>query len=165
MRELNIEFQEQYKRLDKLCREMYARGEGISAYIQDMENTPYNERYCVYNWDSIYKELKHVRWMRNQLAHELDIDSAFCNQTDIDWLKNFYESILCGNDPLTCAYKAKQSSMQQSKTRMLQAQQTNSTEESRQPVSQAQQTNSNEERKPSESLWGRIVAKIKSWFS
>ena len=37
MRELNIEFQEQCKRLNKLCREMYSSKEGVSAYIQDME--------------------------------------------------------------------------------------------------------------------------------
>ena len=150
MRELNIEFQEQYKRLDKLCREMYSRGEGVSAYIQDMENTPYSEQLAVYNWDSIYKQLKHVRWMRNQLAHDISIDSDFCEPSDIEWIREFYDSILSGNDPLTRAYKAKQASMQ--KRTM-----PNTTSDNYSPPNVP-------ETKQRRSLWNRIVSKIKSWF-
>ena len=108
MRELNIEFQEQYKRLDKLCKEMYSSNEGVSSYLQDMECTPYSEQYVINNWSAVCKQLKHYRWMRNQLAHDISIDSDFCEQYDIDWIKNFYESILNGTDPLTLANKAKQ---------------------------------------------------------
>ena len=93
MRELNIEFQEQYKRLDKLCRDMYSSSEGVSAYIQDMENTSYKERQAVDNWDAVYKKLKHARWMRNQLAHDISIDTDFCDVSDIEFIKRFYTSI------------------------------------------------------------------------
>lgn len=116
MRELNIEFQERYKRLDKLCKEMYSSDEGISSYIQDMDGTPYNEQKAVYNWDIIYKQLKHYRWMRNQLAHDIPIDSDFCEQSDIDWIENFYESIFNGTDPLALANKAKQIERQRHST-------------------------------------------------
>ncbi len=153
MRELNIEFQEQYKQLDRLCREMYSSGEGVSAYIQDMERTPYHERCTVYNWDSIYKELKHIRWMRNQLAHDISIDSDFCKQSDIDWLNNFYESIFVGNDPLTRANKARQIGMQK---------QTTSPKEKNENSATQIDTVELKQRK---SLWNRIVSKIKNWFS
>lgn len=73
MLELNIEFQEQYKRLDKLCKDMYSSDEGVSTYIKIMDATPYSEQCTVYNWDTVFKQLKHIRWMRNQLAHEISI--------------------------------------------------------------------------------------------
>lgn len=148
MRELNIEFQEQYKRLDKLCKEMYDSREGVSAYIQDMEQTSYYEQKAVYNWDVVYRQLKHMRWMRNQLAHEIDIDTYFCEQSDIDWIKQFYESIMNGTDPLTCAYKSTHQDVHYQTT----------------PTIEPHNDIVVEEKQP-KSLWSRIVSKIKSWFS
>lgn len=148
MRELNIEFQEQYKRLDKLCKEMYSSREGVSAYILDMEQTSYNEQKAVYNWDTVYKQLKHLRWMRNQLAHEIDIDTDFCEQNDIDWIKQFYESVMDGTDPLACAYKLKQQVVHYKTI----------------PKVEPKNDNVSEEKQP-KSLWNRLVSKIKSWFS
>lgn len=152
MRELNIEFQEQYKRLDKLCRDMYSSSEGVSAYIQDMENTPYKERQAVDNWDAVYKKLKHARWMRNQLAHDISIDTDFCDVSDIGFIKRFYTSILNGNDPLVCAYKAKQSAMQ------TQSPSHKKTIESQLVIHTPQE-------KPRKTFWDRVISKIKSLFS
>lgn len=146
MRELNIEFQEQYKRLDKLCKDMYTSGEGVTAYIQDMEQTSYNERKSVYDWDAVYRQLKHYRWMRNQLAHEIDIDTCFCEQHDIEWIKQFYESIVTGNDPLTRTYKSKQQVT--SKT----------------VVNDNSPSNKIVKEQPRKSLWDSVLSKIKSWF-
>lgn len=142
MRELNIEFQEQYKQLDKLCREMYPSGEGVSAYIQEMECTPCNEQIIVDNWDAVYKQVKHLRWMRNNLAHEISIDTDFCTQSDIDWVKQFYDSILNGTDPLARIQIAKQQTKTKKPTPTIAA-----------------------EEKQCKSLWNRIASKIKNWFS
>ena len=35
---LEIEFQEAYKKLDKLCRELFSSDTGVSTYIREMEN-------------------------------------------------------------------------------------------------------------------------------
>lgn len=147
MRELNIEFQECYKRLDKLCREMYDSREGVSSYIQDMEQTPYTEQRTVINWDSEYKNLKHYRWMRNQLAHEIDIDTEFCEESDVEWVEQFYERILNGTDPLALAHKAKTQNLKKV------------------TYSDPQPPIDTTKEKPKKSLWQRIVSKIKSWFS
>ncbi|MDE6441945.1 MAG: hypothetical protein K2L12_04220 [Clostridia bacterium] len=149
MRELNIEFQEQYKHLDKLCKEMYSSNEGVSLYLQDMERTPYSERRAVFDWDIVYKKLKHARWMRNQLAHEIDIDTSFCEQDDIDWVKAFYKKILSGTDPLACAYRARQETTAKRNSYKYEV---------------APTVNIIEE-KPRKSFWGSLVSKIKSWFS
>lgn len=36
---LSIEFQEEYKRLDRLCKDYLASAEGVSEYIRQMEST------------------------------------------------------------------------------------------------------------------------------
>lgn len=107
MRELNIEFQEQCKRLNKLCREMYSSKEGVSAYIQDMDNTHYNDKRSIDSWDIVYRQLKHVRWMRFELAHDVSIDTDFCEQSDSEWVKWFYNCIIKCNAPLAIVYNNK----------------------------------------------------------
>ena len=149
MRELNVDFLEQYKQLDKLCKDMYSSGEGVSSYIKDMESASCSEKQCVYNWDAIYKQLKHIRWLRNQLAHEIDINTDFCDQNDIDWVKQFYKSIFNGNDPLAIARQSKQ----QVGTRTTKLDST------------IVKSNNAVKEKPRKSLWSRFASKIKNLFS
>ena len=105
---LNLEFQEEYKRLDRLCKDCLSSVEGVSEYIRQMDSTPsHNHRY-VYGWDGDYKQLKHVRWVRNQLAHEVgSLHSDICTKDDLCWVQSFYDRILNGRDPLTVVRKAK----------------------------------------------------------
>lgn len=140
MRELNIEFQEQYKALDKLCKDLFKSQEGVSTYIREMDVTPMRLRQKVYNWENIYKGLKHIRWMRNQLAHEISIDEDFCEVHDIEFIKRFYSDILHYKDPLAVAFKEKDSTRIKSETKIQ-----NGTHE--------------------KSLWRRIVEAFRNWFS
>lgn len=142
MIELNIGFQEQYKQLDKLLKDVFSSAEGVSAYIRKMEITAIKKQKNVPQWDTVYKQLKHFRWMRNQLAHEISIDSDFCTQNDIDWLQQFYREILNRTDPLTAA---------------------NQINESVQRHTPSSVNKKRDEKKPS--LWNKIISKIKSWFS
>ena len=100
-----------------------------------------------------HKELKHIRWMRNQLAHEVSIDSDLCKPKDIEWITHFYDSILSGNDPLACLSKSKQLPAQKCTTSL------NGSNKNKET-----QTNIFVE-KPHKSLWKKIVSKIKRWFS
>lgn len=140
MRELNIEFQEQYKALDKLCKDLFKSQEGVSAYIREMDITPIRLQQKVYNWESIYKGLKYIRWMRNQLAHERSINEDFCEVRDIEFIKCFYSDILHYKDPLAVAFKEKDS------TRI-----------------KSEAITQNKPQK--KSLWRRIVETFKNWFS
>lgn len=155
MRELNIEFQEQYKSLDKLCRDMYSSNDGVSAYIRDMENSPSNYSYSVYSWDDTYRQLKHARWMRNQLAHDTPIDACLCTQNDIDWLKSFYDAIFNGTDPLTLAHKADRPTRRIIYTK----------KESPTAITENTEQNTPQSHAPKQSLWQRFKSKIKSWFA
>ena len=56
-----MEFINAYKRLEKLCSDMYGTAHGISAYINDMVNCPRGARF-VPDWAHDLKQLKHYRW-------------------------------------------------------------------------------------------------------
>ena len=103
-----MSFMESYKRLDKICKEMYEADKGVTAYIDDMEDKPSGSRY-VYNWQNDLKMLKHYRWLRNQIAHEIDVnEDDSCTKDDIEWINGFYDRIMKQEDPLALYRKATQ---------------------------------------------------------
>ncbi len=95
-----------YKRLERLCGELYGKKYGVSLYIDEMINTP-NGEYYVPEWKDDLKKLKHYRWVRNQIAHEPDCREAdMCNREDVEWLERFYSRIMNTTDPLARYRKA-----------------------------------------------------------
>ena len=103
-----MSFMESYKRLDKICKEMYEVDKGVTAYIDDMEEKLSGSRY-VYNWQDDLKMLKHYRWLRNQIAHEIDVnEDDSCTKDDIEWINGFYDRIMKQEDPLALYRKATQ---------------------------------------------------------
>ena len=139
MRDQNVEFLEHYKRLDTLCKEMLDSNEGVSSYICEMETTPYETTAEISAWDTTYKQIKNFRWMRNQLVHEISIDDDFCTKEDIDSIKKLYELIVNTQDPLSIASRSKQNDYYYS--------------------------NNNTNSKNQDSVWNKIVSKIKGWLS
>ena len=101
MSKLNDEFLEAFKRLDKVCREMYMADKGVTSYINDMENVSQFEALSIANWDTDLRRLKQLRHLRNQLSHEVEtLNKDMCTQNDIDWLRSFYKRIFNQSDPL-----------------------------------------------------------------
>ena len=99
-------FIESYKHLEKLCGEVLNDNRRISAYIDEMKNTPRGS-YLVRGWDYDLKQLNHYRWVRNQIAHEPDCtEQNMCDESDAVWLDNFYSRIMNQTDPLALYYKA-----------------------------------------------------------
>lgn len=95
-----------YKHLEKLCGEVLNNERRVSAYIDEMLNTPRGS-YLVRGWDEDLKQLKHYRWVRNQIAHEPGCsESNMCTPQDALWLDNFYSRIMNQSDPLTLYAKA-----------------------------------------------------------
>lgn len=62
-------FIDAYKHLEKLCGDMLHDDRRLSAYIDEMLRLSNGARY-VRNWDYDLKQLKHYRWVRNQIVHE-----------------------------------------------------------------------------------------------
>lgn len=101
-----MSFIQAYKRLEKLCGEIYGEGR-ISAYIETMENTPQGA-YTVNGWQEDLKQLKHYRWVRNQIAHSPDCtEENMCVFSDTEWVIDFYNRIMDQTDPLALYNKPK----------------------------------------------------------
>lgn len=99
MTALDNKFFEEYKMLDKLCKEIYSAQNGVSEYISDMETQLNAGSEAIPDFEKDYKTLKHLRWVRNQIAHTPAAD-AICKKEDFAALKKFYGRILKGEDPL-----------------------------------------------------------------
>ena len=102
MANINQQFLEQYKHLDKLCKEVFDSDKGVTSYIDYMKSIPYERRSKIISWDSDLKMLITLRHARNKLAHDVGtLDEALVTRSDIDWLEEFYESIMHSCDPLS----------------------------------------------------------------
>lgn len=106
MLEYENELFDEFKRLESLCRDMFSCQHGVSEYISQMEQVPTYIKNRIPLWDKDYRTLKHLRWLRNQIAHETT--STDCSASDVEQLKDFYSRILKGQDPLASARKVKQ---------------------------------------------------------
>ena len=101
-----MEFINSYKRLEKLCNEIYDSNHGISAYIDDMAKLT-SASFYVFNWNDDLKQLKHYRWIRNQIAHEPNCtEENMCEYRDAQWIDDFYDRIMNQSDPLAMYRKA-----------------------------------------------------------
>jgi len=105
MKAINIKFQEEYKSVDKFIKDAFGSVDGVSEYIRTMERNEGNKSDEV--WKDDYYKLKHMRWIRNQLAHEVSIDSDICEREDLEWLCDFHARLKKGDDSLAKTYRGK----------------------------------------------------------
>ena len=103
MNAIQIEFLDEYKYVDKICREMLGTEKGVTAYIEQLDETPMTVRYWITEWNDEYRQLKHIRWLRNQIAHSTEY--VECTQSDLDWLKGFHNRLLTQQDLLAKAHR------------------------------------------------------------
>ena len=98
-----IELLDEYKYVDKICREMLGTEKGVTAYIEQLDETPMTVRYWITEWNDEYRQLKHIRWLRNQIVHSTG--NVECTQSDLDWLKDFHNRLLTQQDLLAKAHR------------------------------------------------------------
>lgn len=163
----NMVFQEEYKRLDALCRDLFASKEGVSEYIRQMESVSYTDRRYYFDWDADYRQLKQLRWMRNQLAHEVGtLEEDFCTDAEIAWLQKFHRRILCVCDPLSVVHRGKERAEQRNNNYRTYG-------ENQPPVSAVKKDDAGQKEPENTALqagrqgsgWARFIAKIKRLFS
>lgn len=90
---------EEYKQVDKFCRDMFLTQSGVTQYITEMERIASYGRSVIPSWNDDYYTLKRVRWLRNKMAHESGVTE--CTELDAAWLENFHRRLLSRQDPLT----------------------------------------------------------------
>ncbi len=103
MRNIEMKFLDEYKRVDNICADMYSCKNGISAYLAQMDDTPDEDRLLVPSWDDDYKALRRLRWLRNYITHEAK--SSDCDEADLNNIISFHERILRQEDSLSLLYR------------------------------------------------------------
>lgn len=94
-------FNEEYKRLEKLCGEIFNDNHGVSAFIDEMKHTP-KGAYFVNGWNTDLKRLEYYRRIRNQIAHDPGCsEENMCDDDDTQWIIDFHARIMNQTDPLT----------------------------------------------------------------
>ena len=94
-------FMEAYKYLEKLCGEILGDERRISAYIEELESLPLGAK-LVAGWNDDLKNLKHYRWIRNQIVHDPSCtEEIMCDEQDTRWIEDFHSRIMNQTDPLT----------------------------------------------------------------
>lgn len=107
MQRLQETFFEEYKRTDALCRDLFAAERGVSEYIEQMQAAEAEGKQRVPGWQDDFYALKHLRWLRNQIAHEPG--GADCTDADLAQLRRFHQRVLAREDPLALLYQARPS--------------------------------------------------------
>lgn len=104
MTNLEIEFFEEYRAVDIICKDMFQAEKGVTEYIEQMEKYDSQGFHQIDNWNAKYKMLKHLRWLRNQIAHEAGAPEL--EQNDLIELQRFHKQLLKQMDPLTVLLKS-----------------------------------------------------------
>ena len=148
MMQLNVRFMDLYKKVDRFIRDAYSSPEGVSEYLRQME---YNNRAGIWRvtaWKADYDKLKRMRWIRNQLSHEVGYDSDLCEEGDYAWLERFCQRLFAAQDPMAMLHRSIEAEQQKRAA----AQRRPSNEPQKQPAPAPSQ--------PAEqaTLWQRIVA-------
>ena len=101
-----MKFLEAFKRLEAVCNDLFSCQSGVSEYIAHMEQAEVRGKASVPDWNDDFKRLKHLRWVRNQIAHSPDTEQLSKSE-DLSELQDFYERVLSQKDPLALLEKAK----------------------------------------------------------
>lgn len=108
-------FIDSYKRLEKLCGELYGKSHGVTAYIDEMASISDGAR-LVQGWSDDLKSLKRLRHLRNMIAHDPDCtEKNTSSRADAKWLDEFHKRIMSDSDPLALYAKAKKAKKAASK--------------------------------------------------
>ena len=116
MKELNVNLVDLYKEVDRFIKDAYASEEGVKEYLSLMKTSEAKGRRFVSGWDFDYKELGHIRWIRNQLSHNVPYDSDISEESDYDWLAGFRARLYSSSDPLAMLKKAEDKEKQRRRT-------------------------------------------------
>ncbi len=107
MSKINDEFMEAYKRIDQFCKDALMTDKGITSYIEEMRVKSDGYRF-VPGWNESLNCLVKYRHIRNNYSHEVGSSySDICEWDDIFWLREFYDSLIHVQDPLSIYKKAK----------------------------------------------------------
>ena len=99
MTQLDNEFFEEYKHLERLCSDMYSCRDGVRQYLEDMECQFSEGEKAIPHWAQYYRKLRGLRRTRNTLAHNVS-EYQVCTEQDVENVIDFADRIMRQQDPL-----------------------------------------------------------------
>lgn len=99
MTQLDNEFFEEYKHLERLCSDMYSCRDGIRQYLEDMECQFSEGEKAIPHWAQDYRNLRGLRRTRNTLTHNVS-EYQVCTEQDVEDVIDFVDRIMQQQDPL-----------------------------------------------------------------
>ncbi len=96
---------DEFKRLEKLCNEIYGEQHGVTLYINEMDCTSGYAARKIFGWDYDLQGLKRVRHIRNAMSHDDSDGDTDYTFEDVEFIKNFHARIMRGEDPLSLLRK------------------------------------------------------------
>ena len=99
-----MRFFDEYKKLDALCKDMYAFEKGVTDYLNNMEENFQQGTHTVRGWDRDYRAIKRLRHIRNLIGHQTG--SSGCTEADYNDLQRIHLRFLQHEDPLLLLEKA-----------------------------------------------------------
>lgn len=99
MTQLDNEFFEEYKHLERLCSDMYSCRDGIRQYLEDRECQFSEGEKAISHWAQDYRKLRELRRTRNTLAHNVS-GYQVCTEQDVEDVIDFVDRIMQQQDPL-----------------------------------------------------------------
>lgn len=95
----NMEFMDLYKSVDNNLKNILGTDKGVTEYISILERRAGGSKSTPEIRQDL-KMLKHLRWVRNKLAHEVDYGTQILETGDCEWLENFQKRIRKGKLPV-----------------------------------------------------------------
>ena len=83
-----MRFFDEYKKLDALCKDMYAFEKGVTDYLNNMEENFQQGTHTVRGWDRDYRAIKRLRHIRNLIGHQTG--SSGCTEADFNDLQRIH---------------------------------------------------------------------------
>lgn len=114
MKKLEIEFFDEFRKVESILNERFDCKSGVSEYINRMTEKQSSGEKKVPTWKDDFKTLKHLRWVRNQIAHNSDAEDI-CKKEDLKDIKEFHKTLDLGKDPLSLIARKKKAVKQGSK--------------------------------------------------
>ena len=114
MKKLEIEFFDEFRKVETILNERFNCKSGVSEYINRMSEKQSIGEKKVPTWKDDFKTLKHLRWVRNQIAHNSEAEDI-CKKEDLKVLKEFHKALDLGKDPLSLIARKKKAVKQGNK--------------------------------------------------
>ena len=109
----NIEFMELYKAVDAFIKNRFGTEDGASEYIRRLEKVlggaaqnKTRQSGTAEDARQDFRMLKHLRWVRNMLAHEASYTTQLLKEGDMEWLEDFYRKLRRSADTLSLMKKS-----------------------------------------------------------